>query len=146
MGASNSNSLKGFLGKDVTVQLKTDKTGSPETVMTGRLVALQGNNMVLQANDCAGKQLTLSLSTYKADPTAPAPGPGSEPYPEPRSEPYPEPMPAPPPPPRPPGRPASGPRRRQQAPVGPQTKVPTGAQDPLSTGPVRLPGNLLVPH
>lgn len=101
MGASNSNSLKGFLGKDVTVQLKTDKTGSPETVMTGRLVALQGNNMVLQANDCAGKQLTLSLSTYKADPTAPAPGPGSEPYPEPRTEPYPEPMPAPTPNPTP---------------------------------------------
>jgi hypothetical protein len=119
MGASNSNSLKGFLGKDVTVQLKTDKTGSPETVMTGRLVALQGNNMVLQANDCAGKQLTLSLSTYKADPMAPAPGPGStgsEPYPEPSSEPYPEPMPAPTPTPGPQeGRPpalAGGNKRR----------------------------------
>jgi len=111
MGASNSNSLKGFLGKDVTVQLKTDKTGSPETVMTGRLVALQGNNMVLQANDCAGKQLTLSLSTYKADPMAPAPGPGST-----GSEPYPEPMPAPTPTPAPQeGRPpalAGGNKRR----------------------------------
>jgi hypothetical protein len=93
MGASNSSSLRGFLGKDVTVQLKTDKTGSPETVMTGRLVALQGNNMVLQANDCAGKQLTLSLSTYKADPAA-----RTESYPEPMPEPTPVPTPMPEPP------------------------------------------------